>query len=225
METKIKNSRQSTKESAEKGCLLCRCGGCAQGGGFLSEPQILNKAAAFRARAAAGGRSARPSQGEICYSVSSGRGLRSARGSGPAGRELRAFAGRSCGPLRFHSEPPIHKSKFKIQNQMVCRGALEPISSSGRSLRGTQVRRRTAGLRRPQAAACCAHSGAIRQPRSYGLRCFRQNRSRSDRQPAAAPGRRAASSRSSKAGPLRSAAGLPRTTSIPSSLGCGHCLG
>ncbi len=67
--------------------------------------------------------------------------------SGPAGREQRAFAGRSCGPLGSFPEPQIYHSKFKIQNQMVCWGSLEPISSSGHSLRDTYVRRRTMGLR------------------------------------------------------------------------------
>ena len=32
------------------------------------------------------------------------------------GKEQRAFARRSCGPLRFHSKPQIQHSKFKIQN-------------------------------------------------------------------------------------------------------------
>ena len=32
------------------------------------------------------------------------------------GRELRAFAGRSCGPLRFHSEPQIQNEELKMKN-------------------------------------------------------------------------------------------------------------
>ena len=55
------------------------------------------------------------------------------------GCELRAFAGRSCGPLRFLPEPQIQHSKFKIQN-----------CQSGRSLRRSRIRAdlrtRAAGL-------------------------------------------------------------------------------
>ena len=77
--------------------------------------------------------------------------------SGPSGRELRAFAGRSCGPLRFHSEPQIHDSKFNIQDSKLRREAfrvrLGIYFRSGRGLRRAQRREGVAGLRRPQAAA------------------------------------------------------------------------
>ncbi len=59
--------------------------------------------------------------------VFAGCSLRSACTSGPAGREQRAFAGRSCGPLRFRSEPQIHNSRFKIMK-------------SGYSLRSARLR-------------------------------------------------------------------------------------
>ena len=78
---------------------------------------------------------------------------------------------RSCDPLRFQSGPQIHHSKFKIQNyelgaqpaalfRVQIQNSKFKITHSGRSLRSTHVRIRTAGLRRREAAGCCAHSGA-----------------------------------------------------------------
>ncbi len=66
------------------------------------------------------------------------------------GREERAFAGRSCGPLR----PAGTNSKFKIQN---CRSDCSLRRARSKRTCGT----RAVGLRRPQAAGCGAHSGAI----------------------------------------------------------------
>ena len=78
---------------------------------------------------------------------------------------------RSCDPLRFQSGPQIHHSKFKIQNyelgaqpaalfRVQIQNSEFKITNSGRSLRSTHIRIRTAGLRRREAAGCCAHSGA-----------------------------------------------------------------
>ena len=82
-------------------------------------------------------------RGAIGLIPSSGRGLRRASTSGrKSGREERAFAGRSCGPLR--PAGAIHDSKFKIQNERQSLGLFGP-----RPAECTQVRQRTAGLRRP----------------------------------------------------------------------------
>ena len=63
--------------------------------------------------------------------------------------EWRAFAGRSCGPLRHLGA--IHNSIFKIQNYKL---GVQPAEC-------TQVRLRTAGLRRPQVAARTVPAGSI----------------------------------------------------------------
>ena len=59
--------------------------------------------------------------------LSSGRGLRRTWTSGrKSGRELRAFAGRSCGPLRLRSELQIQNSRFKIQDYGIGFTACDP---------------------------------------------------------------------------------------------------
>ena len=77
-------------------------------------------------------------------SAFSGGSLRSA---GTSGYEVRAFAGRSCGPLRFLLEPQIQDSEFEIQ--IIARAA-----ACGGRLR----RQGAAGLRRREAAARTAFS-------------------------------------------------------------------
>ena len=61
----------------------------------------------------------------------SGCSLRRPARSGPAGREMRAFAAGGCGPLRFHSEPQIQNSRFKIQDYKIGPQPAERTPSSG----------------------------------------------------------------------------------------------
>ena len=83
------------------------------------------------------------------------------------GREVRAFAGRSCGPLR----PAGANSAFKIQYSKF------RITRSGCSLRkARQVRQRTAGLRRREAAARrCLTASIPLKPSPFGRKFSIQN--------------------------------------------------
>ena len=144
------------------------------------------------------------------------------------GREQRAFARRSCGPLLFlsgtaNSAFKIQDSKFKIKRGL--RTCLGIYSASGRRLRsarkfGNELRASAApGCGPPIPAGSISLAGSPwhcfgssgRQPAAADFRrdILQQTRLRSSRQPAAAPGRRAAISRCSKAGPsARLRAGL-----------------
>ncbi len=58
--------------------------------------------------------------------------LAKGRTSGPVGREERAFARRSFGPLRFRSEPQIQHSKFKITDRdAACGGHADSATNCG----------------------------------------------------------------------------------------------
>ena len=128
-------------------------------------------------------------------------------------------------PAAASLKPQIQHSKFKIQNYKGLPSTLGLTSGSGRSLRRTHVRVRTAGLRRPKLrpAGRCATDSAqkncgrgmttLTEKRAacscqLWARNHQQIRSRRDRQPAAAPGRRAAPLRRR---PVRSAAGSFQT--------------
>ena len=104
-------------------------------------------------------------QGCLDQHSGSGRNLRSARASGC---DERAFAGRSCGPLRSHSEPQIQHSRFKIRRSAGARSGLLPVRDAACGLpmpdsidsRPSQARSRadglaTAALRPGAAAGCC----------------------------------------------------------------------
>ena len=109
-----------------------------------------------RASAAGRLRAARPFQGrnarfyiqnEACVSSVFGQQLAKA---GISGREERAFAGRSCGPLRFHPEPQIQDSRLieskRFPGLLGRLFGLQPAECA-------QVRQRAAGLRCREAAA------------------------------------------------------------------------
>ena len=153
-------------------------------------------------------------------SVFSGRSLRRRRASGLSDASSGPSPGEAAARCGFVEAA---NSKFKIKRAFWAR--LGIYFRSGRSLRRTHVRVRTAGLRRPKLrpAGRCATDSAqkncgrgmttLTEKRAacscqLWARNRQQIRSRRDRQPAAAPGRRAAPLRRR---PVRSAAGSFQT--------------